>query len=127
MADRIVARATLDNGTTFSVELANITSHSVFIMTERRLAFRENVRLSIEGLELKGEVVYLASEQPRGAVLVLEDGTKLARYIERAEVLHATPPDELWSDSTEPAPEISLDEATSEDARIDPKLMRAAF
>src|SRR5687768_16193433 len=125
MAERIVARATLENGSAFTVELANQTPRSVLIMTDRSLSYRETVKLSLEGIEMRGEVVFVAQDNPRGAVLVLESTApaqgKLARWMESGEVLHATQPDELWSDSTEPAPEI-LDEPTSEDAKIDPNL-----
>src|SRR5688572_11460404 len=122
MAEKIVAKATLANGVSFNVELANLTPRSVFVITDRRLVFREHMRLSLDGIELAGEVVYLAQENPRGAVLVLDAtkaSAKLARFMEYSEVLDAPTQDEMWSDSTEPAPEIP-DEPTSEDAKIDP-------
>ncbi len=110
MADRIVAQAKLDNGVSFAVELANFTEQSVFIITGRKLAFRENVSLAVDGVELRGEVVYLAQDDPRGAVVTfrppVHGSAKLERWIERGEVLHAVAPDELWSDATEPAPEL---------------------
>jgi hypothetical protein len=114
MAKRIVAKAGLDNGVTFSVQLANLTPNSVFIITDRKLSFRENVKLTAEGTELRGEVVFVAQESPRGAVLVFEPSgparIKLSRWMEQGEILHAYTPDELWSDSTEPAPEVDTDE-----------------
>ena len=127
MAERIVAKATLANGVSFTVELANLTPRSVFVITDRRLVFREHMRLSLEGMELAGEIVYLAQENPRGAVLVLDStkaSAKLAQLMEDSEVLDAPTQDEMWSEST--APELP-DEPTSEDAHIDPALMRAAF
>lgn len=132
MTRKIAAAATLDNGVRFSVELANVTERSVFMMTPHELSFRDGVALRLESLELRGEVVFVAHDHPRGAVVVFdaspEEVARLKPIIAGGEVLSAQAPDELWADSTEPAPdEVAGPGSTAEEPPIDPVLFQAAM
>jgi hypothetical protein len=130
MTNKITATARFANGQSFRVEIANVTDRSAFLMTRERLAFRDTLKVTFDSMELVGEVVYVAQEEPRGGVVVFDAppqvAARLKSLISKAEVLTASAPDELWADATEPAPADTPTDVPTASA-IEAGLLQAAL
>src|SRR5215470_9944620 len=88
-----VAEVVRDDGTSFSAQLANLTTFSVFLKTDRALNFREIVTLHIFDLNVRASIAYVATAGPKmiGAVAVFfvpqDVRRRLAEFTQIVEII----------------------------------------
>ncbi len=108
-----VAEVVRDDGTTFSAQLANLTTFSVFLKTDRRLNFREIVTLRLFELTVRASIAYVASEGASviGAVAVFfvaqDVRRRLAEFTQMIEIVGQR--EAQWEERTNVEPD-AIDE-----------------
>jgi hypothetical protein len=113
MSQPHVAEVVRDDGTTFPAQLANLTTFSAFLKTDRPLNFREIVTLHLFELKLRASIAYVASEGARviGAVAVFfvpqDVRRRLAEFTQMIEIVGLK--DAQWEEHTNVEPD-AIDE-----------------
>jgi hypothetical protein len=107
----VIAKVHIPEGPDFDSEIADLSSSSVFLKTDRTLPYRATIHLELFGLQLKGEVVYVSENEPKGIGVAIEASTSdMSRLKEEGEKLTAAskPPPEPEPISRPPTPVSSL-------------------
>ena len=81
MTDVLSAYVIAESGTDFTCEIANLTTHSLFLRTDQILPCREPVSVVFFSVDVRGEIA-LGSEHPLGLLVVFTAPPALERRIE---------------------------------------------
>lgn len=81
MGEALSAYVVTGSGDDFTCEIANLTTRSLFLLTDRTLSFKERVSVTFFSVELEGEVA-LSSRDPEGLVVVFDAPVEIRRRLE---------------------------------------------
>lgn len=94
----VTAHVELEDGSDFISEIANLTPHSLFVRTTRRLPFRTKVTVTFFSVSIQGEAAFV-SRAPEGIVVAFEPTAAMLPLI-----LARIPEIEALDPEAEPAP-----------------------
>jgi hypothetical protein len=81
MGSSLSAQVALESGDDFAARIANLTTNSVFLRTQRQARFREKVRVTLFSVSVDGEVVH-ASVDPPGLLVSFTAPPQTLRVLE---------------------------------------------
>jgi hypothetical protein len=98
-------------GQRFFADIANLTPRSFFLKTKASLEFREIIDVTLFDITFSGEVVYVATAEPWGALVVFTAPEVVLDVIQvkSSEIEIIARPDPAFNDRTEPQELMSAD------------------